>query len=232
MRKQLTTEDELKNLVGTQYVFTEVLPQGDDFELFKKTYKITIDKSELPRNFIVSSKGELIKDFSMTGPQNLGAILKEGIDKTGGLKGAAGYRERLEKSLEAVSAAEQQLSSSQDPLEPLGTLIEMDRTTGKQVSQVRKAIRSIFKTYENDPEKKPLLIQARMLDTGGQLAEQSKSKRAIEMYQRIVAKFPDSPGAKIAAERIAQLERGDEPEEAQPAKAENDEQQAVSEENG
>jgi hypothetical protein len=105
MRKQLTTEAELKDLVGTQYVFTEVLPSGDDFELFKKTYKITIDRKELPRNFIISSKGELVKDFNMTGVQNLGTILKEGIDKTGGLKGAAGYQERLKKSLEAARLA-------------------------------------------------------------------------------------------------------------------------------
>jgi hypothetical protein len=185
-------------------VFTEVLPTGDDFELFKKTYKITIDREQLPRNFIISAQGELLKDFSMQ--VNLGQVLQEGIDKTGGLKGAAGYQERLKKAMALVDEVKASLESSADTLEPYSTVLALDRLQGKQMPEVRKATRRIISGLEKKPEQKALLTQARMLDSAAELASTKRTTKAVEMYRTIVEKFPDSPGAEAATEQIAKLD--------------------------
>lgn len=207
MRKQFTTDSELKDLVGTQYVFVEVMPAGETFDYFKKTYKVEIDRKNLPRNFIISAKGELVKDFSMHEAGGLVAVLKDGIEKTGGLKGAAGAAARLKTALDTVKTNRELLEAEEgDALQPLLALVALDRVHGKQMPEVRKEIKKIVGKFEKDADQKAVLTQARMIDSASQLAEAKKTKRAIEMYQDVVAKYPDTSGAKLAQERITQLE--------------------------
>lgn len=229
MREKLTTDSSVKDLVGTQYVFTEVLPVGEDFELFKKVYKIKIDREQLPRNFIISAKGELLKDFSMNA--DLAAILQEGIEKTGGLKGAAGYQERLKKAMAEVDGAKAQLESSPDALEPVSTILELDRTLGKQMPEVRKETKRILSALEKKPEQKALLTQARMLDSAAKLASEKRTTKAIEMYRTIVEKFPDTPGAKAASDEIAKLDSATnaEPAAEEPAEEEKTDEKKTDE---
>ncbi|RIK79615.1 MAG: hypothetical protein DCC68_12805 [Planctomycetota bacterium] len=227
MREKLTTDSSVKDLVGTQYVFTEVLPVGDDFELFKKVYKIKIDRDQLPRNFIISAQGELLKDFSMN--VDLAAVLQEGIEKTGGLKGAAGYQERLKKAMAELDDVKAKLESSPDALEPISAILELDGTHGKQMPEVRKETKRILSALEKKPEQKALLTQARMLESAAELAAEKRTNKAIEMYRTIIEKFPDTPGAKAAADEIAKLEsatQADPAEEGESDKDESDKGQA------
>jgi hypothetical protein len=227
MREMLTSDSSVKDLVGTQYVFVEVLPVGDDFELFKKVYKIKIDRDQLPRNFIISAKGELLKDFSMNA--DLAGALQEGIEKTGGLKGAAGYQERLKKAMAEVDDVKAKLESSPDALEPISALIELDSTTGKQMPEVRKETKRMITALERKPEQKALLTQARMLISAAELAAENRTIKAIEMYRTILEKFPDSPGAKSASDEIAKLEpasKADSTDEKESSEKESDKKES------
>src|SRR5687768_5713041 len=133
MRKQFKEDSETATLITTQFVFAEMSPRGEEIDLFKKVYNVQInDSKDLPSSFIVSAKGELIARLpGMIPADKLRETLKEGIEKTGGFKGAEGAKRRLEAALKEVESAKGQLESDDSLLEGLMTLSKLERQYGK-----------------------------------------------------------------------------------------------------
>ena len=206
MRKQFKEDSETALLITTQFVFAEVPPRGEEIELFKKVYNVQInDAKDLPSSFIVSSKGELIARLpGMVAADKLRETLKEGIEKTGGFKGAEGAKRRLDAALKEVDSAKAQLESEDSLLEGLLTLVRLERQYSK-IADVKKSIRTILGKAATSPDQKSILQQARMLD-GAQVHVDAKRKtQAVTQYQAVVNKFPDTPAAAIAEEKLGEL---------------------------
>jgi hypothetical protein len=193
-------------------------------DLFEKIYKVDIgDAKSLPRSFILSSKGKLIKDLPGVVPyEQLKGALLEGIEQTGGFKGPEGVKRRLEAAQKELEAVRTQIGSEGTRMEGLVALVKLEKTF-KSIPQVKKDIKTTLATFDRDPAQKPLLIQARMLVTAEEHAAAKKTNKAIESYQLVVQKFPDSEGAKLAEQKISELQSADassaESKDAKPAES-------------
>jgi len=207
MRKQFKEDSETATLITTQFVFAEVLPRGEEIELFKKVYNVQIDGAkDLPSSFIVSAKGELISRLpGMVPGEKLREVLKEGIEKTGGFKGAEGAKRRREAALKEVESAKGQLESEDSVLEGLMTLSKLERQHSK-ITEVKKAIRTILGKAATNAEQKIVLQQARMLDVAQAHIDGKRKTQAIAQYQTVVKKFPDTPAATMAEEKLGELQ--------------------------
>jgi hypothetical protein len=206
MRKQFKEDSETAHLITTQFVFAEVPPRGEEIELFKKVYNVQInDAKDLPSSFIVSAKGELITRLpGMVPADKLREVLKEGIEKTGGFKGAEGAKRRLEAALKEVDSAKEQLESEDSLLDGLMTLIRLERQHSR-IAEVKKSIRTILGKVATSADQKAVLQQARMLDVAQLHVDNKRKTQAIAQYQAVAKKFPDTPAATIAEEKLGEL---------------------------
>jgi hypothetical protein len=242
MRKQFKEDSETAHLITTQFVFAEVPPRGEEIELFKKVYNVQInDAKDLPSSFIVSAKGELIARLpGMVAADKLRETLKEGIEKTGGFKGAEGAKRRLAAAMKEVESAKEQLDSEDSMLEGLMTLARLERQHSR-IAEVKKAIRTVLGKAATDVNQKVVLQQARMLDVAQVHVDAKRKTQAVTQYQAVVKKFPDTPAAAIAEEKLGELnaatptakEREEKPAEeaaASDEKAEKPEKEEASEE--
>jgi hypothetical protein len=207
-------------------VFAEVSGRGEEMDLFKKIYKVEIGgAAELPRSFILSSKGKLIKDLPGVVPyEQLKGALLEGIEQTGGFKGPEGVKRRLEAAYKELEAVRTQVGTEATRIEGLMALVKLEKAY-KGIPQIKKEIKTTLATFDRDPAQKPLLLQARMLVNAEDLAVTKKTKKAIELYQLIVKTYPDSEGAKLAEQKVSELQSAEaasaESKEAKPAEGDS-----------
>ena len=227
MRKQFKEDSETAHLITTQFVFAEVPPRGDEIELFKKVYNVQInDAKDLPSSFIVSAKGELIARLpGMVAADKLRETLKEGIEKTGGFKGAEGAKRRLEAALKDFESAKGQLESEDSLLEGFMTLIRLERQHAK-IAEVKKSIRAILGKASTSADQKTVLQQARMLDVAQIHVDSKRKNQAVAQYQAVVKKFPDTPAAALAEEKLSELNGATTTEKATEEKSDSEEKSA------
>jgi hypothetical protein len=220
MKKRLQSEAELTQLISTQYVFVETSPGDSESKQFIEHYKIKVEG--IPHSCIVSAKGELV-DEAKGAPQGDGLkkLLLAGIEKTGGLKKIASANskksgakitrleaEELEAVLKQVSEAKEKAQTEDTALEGMVTLVGLNRTYTK-IKEVTKEIVPLFATWNKDKAQAALFSQARMLDSAAAAVEQKKEKQAINSYNAIIKKFPDSSASKIAEEKLEELKNGE-----------------------
>jgi hypothetical protein len=219
MKKRLQSEPELTKLITTQYVFVEASPGDSESKQFIEHYKIQV--SGIPHSCIVSAKGELV-DEAKGAPQGDGLkqLLLKGIEKTGGFKSLASANpkkttkitklepEELEGVLKQVAEAKEKLDGEETALEGMVTLLGLNRTYTK-IKEVTKEIVPTFATLNKDKAQAAILSQARMLDAAAAAVEQKKEKQAINSYNAVIKKFPDSTAAKFAQEKLDELKNGE-----------------------
>jgi hypothetical protein len=141
----------------------------------------------------------------MVAPDKLREALKEGIDKTGGFKGAEGAKRRREAAIKEVESAKGQLEAEDSLLDGLMTLIKLERQHAK-IADVKKSIRMILGKAALDANQKVVLQQARMLDGAQTHVEAKRKTQAVTQYQAVVKKFPDTPAATLAEEKLGELQ--------------------------
>ena len=227
MVERFEKEAELTQLIRTQYVFIETSPGSSENKAFIEHYKLKIEG--IPHICIVSAKGELV-DEAKGAPQGEGLkkLLMAGIEKTGGMKKIASGNpkkgnakitklepEELEGVLKQVAEAKEKLDGEETALEGMVALLGLNRTYTK-IKEVTKEIVPTFATLNKDKAQAAILSQARILDAAAAAVEQKKEKMAINSYNAVIKKFPDSTAAKFAQEKLDELKNG-EADSAKPA---------------
>jgi hypothetical protein len=200
-------------------VFIETSPGSSENKPFIEHYKLKIEG--IPHIVIVSAKGEMV-DEAKGAPQGEGLkkLLMEGIEKTGGMKKFASATkkpgakitklepEELEGVLKQVSEAKEKAETEDTALEGMVALVGLNRTYTK-IKDVTKEIVPLFAKWNKDKAQAALFSQARMLDSAAAQAEQKKEKQAINSYNVVIKKFPDSSAAKFAQEKLDELNSGE-----------------------
>jgi len=202
MKKRLQTEPELTALITTQYVFVEASASEPTAKQFIEQYKITVNG--VPHTTIVSSKGELLTErVGLPRDSGLLGLLKEGIDKSGGMKDTAEVKRQkeVEAAVKQIAAAKEKLSKEETMVEAMVELVAINRKFAR-VKEVKKEMTLVFAAINKDKAQVAVLAQARMLDTADAAVEAKKDKVAEVAYEAVIKKYPDTPAAKYAHEKL------------------------------
>jgi hypothetical protein len=84
------------------------------------------------------------------------------------------------------------------------TLIRLERQHSR-IAEVKKSIRTILGKVATSADQKAVLQQARMLDVAQLHVDNKRKTQAIAQYQAVAKKFPDTPAATIAEEKLGEL---------------------------
>jgi glutaredoxin len=202
MKKRLQTEPELTALITTQYVFIEASASEPTAKQFIEQYKITV--SGVPHTTIVSSKGELLTErVGLPRDSGLLGLLKEGIDKSGGMKDTAEVKRQkeVEAAVKQIAAAKDKLSNEETMVAAMVELVAINRKFAR-VKEVKKEMTPVFAAINKDKSQVAVLAQARMLETADAAVEAKKDKVAEAAYDAVIKKYPDTPAAKYAHEKL------------------------------
>lgn len=202
MKNRLQNEPELRTLITSQYVFVETSAAEPTAKQFIEQYKISV--RGVPHTTIVSSKGELVTE--RTGlPRDNGLLdfLKEGIDKSGGMKDTAEVKRQKEAdaAIKQIAAAKEKLSKEDTMVEAMVELVAISRKFAR-VKEVKKETTLAFAAINKDKAQAPILVQARMLDAADAAVEAKKDKIAEAAYEAVIKKYPDTPAAKYAHAKL------------------------------
>jgi cell fate (sporulation/competence/biofilm development) regulator YmcA (YheA/YmcA/DUF963 family) len=113
-----------------------------------------------------------------------------------------------EQGQAAVTEAERQLASSDEGLAGALSLVEVVRQFKKLPAVVKQAA-EVKKTASKDPALRQLFTQATALDKARALEAGNKPERAAEAYRAAIKKYPDTPAAAFAQERLDALAAAD-----------------------
>jgi glutaredoxin len=212
MKNKLKNEAELNKLIKTQYVFVEADASDAESKKFIEHYKVNVDG--VPHTCIVSAQGELVAQAGgLPQGDGLSKLLKEGIDKTGGMKSLAsatpkknGPVTKLEQAeldtvLKEIAAAKEKLAAEDTVVEGMVELLAINRKFSR-VNDVKKETGPIFAEINKDKTQKEILAQARMLDSAAAAIDSKKEKLGESTYQSVIKKYPDSSAAKFAQEKL------------------------------
>jgi hypothetical protein len=125
----------------------------------------------------------------------------------------------LEEAKAELEKAEQQLASSEDELLGAVSVLRIQRTFQpfKDVVKTALQLRSKFQK-----EKKQVMAQAELIDAAAKLEEIKSYDRATKAYQLVAQKFPNSPAAELAKERMEKMEEAKSERGAKKAGAKKD----------
>lgn len=202
MKKRLQTEPELNSLITTQYVFVEANTADPTAKQFIEQFKLSI--SGVPHSSIVSSKGELLADqVGLPQGDGLLRLLKEGIDKSGGMKDTAEVRRQkeVEAAVKQIAAAKEKLSNEETMIQGMIEIVAISRKFARE-KEVKKETTLVLAAINKDKTQAPVLVQARMLDAADAAVEAKKDKVAETAYEAVIKKYPDTPAAKYAHEKL------------------------------
>lgn len=202
MKKRLQTEPELTALITTQYVFVETNAAEPTAKQFIEQYKLTV--SGVPHTTIVSSQGELVTErVGLPRDAGLLGLLKEGIDKSGGMKDTAEVKAKkeAEAAIKQIAAAKEKLSDEETRIAAMVELVALSRKFAR-VKEVKKETTLVFAAINKDKAQAPVLVQARMLDAADAAVEAKKDKIAEAAYEAVIKKYPDTLAARYAHEKL------------------------------
>jgi len=115
----------------------------------------------------------------------------------------------LEKQGQAiVTSARQQVQQPEQLAVGTVAMVRARRLYGK-LSAVRTDLDAVQDVVSKTPEGDATIQQAEALDKGRALDEAGETTAALETYREVVAKFPKTQVAEMAAKRIQQLQRSD-----------------------
>jgi glutaredoxin len=212
MKDKLKNEAELNKLIKSQYIFVEADADDAESKKFIEHYKVEV--KGVPHTCIVSAQGELVtQQRGMPQGDGLSNLLKEGIDKTGGMKSLASESSKktgpatklepaeLEAVVKEIAAAKEKLSAEDTVIEGMVELLAINRKFSR-VNEVKKETGPIFGDINKDKAQKDVLVQARMLDSAAAAIESKKDKLGESTYQSVIKKYPDSAAAKYAQAKL------------------------------
>lgn len=114
-------------------------------------------------------------------------------------------KQLADKALARAQEAEQQLAAGDAEQVFSGALVlcETMRTYGK-LPAVKEVLAPRIKKLRSQAETRPVLQQAEAFDRA-QAAAARQPKRAAAAYRQVVHRYPDSPAAKLAQQRLDEL---------------------------
>ena len=86
----------------------------------------------------------------------------------------------------------------------------------KKLPQAVKAINEAKKKPSKDAKIRELLLQGGLIDKARSLAKRKNLEKAVEAFELIVSRYPDTPAAELAKSEAAQLKAGGEAAVAKP----------------
>jgi tetratricopeptide (TPR) repeat protein len=108
-----------------------------------------------------------------------------------------------EEAKAAIGEAGDQLASETDALNGAVTFARLARVY-KRLPAVLRLVNDAKKEHK-DPALKPLFTQASLIDKAQVFAEQGQAERAVQAFQSVVTRYPDTPAAELAQARMVEL---------------------------
>jgi hypothetical protein len=134
---------------------------------------------------------------------------------TGSFEPAAVEVEKLWSEIEStltesIETADRQLSSdtastSEEGVSAAAQLLEISRMTNKSMPEIARQSKRMIAQHKKSPELRDVFKHAELIAKADAL-EVKNSKQARAAYQAVIDKYPDTPVADLAAERLARLE--------------------------
>ncbi|RPI90903.1 MAG: hypothetical protein EHM42_00640 [Planctomycetaceae bacterium] len=111
-----------------------------------------------------------------------------------------------DRARNGLKDAEKRLNTRDKALDGAMALLQLDQTFARH-STAHSPITQALEARRQDSSKAPLLDQAALALSAQRLETDKKRTEALAVWQELVEKHPDTPGAALAARRIADLER-------------------------
>lgn len=114
--------------------------------------------------------------------------------------------ELAERAKAALADAEKKLESKDKPFDGALALVEAQRQFG-ELAAAKELLDAAVTQCNEDPKMADLLAQAELFEKGRHLEGQRKWREALEAFQELAEKHPDSPGTTQAAKHVTDLEK-------------------------
>ena len=106
----------------------------------------------------------------------------------------------------ALAATDKKIKDPKTAFDGLLALVAVERNY-RPLRELRKPIAAAMRTVRKDAALRDLLEQAKLVDRAGKHESEKKLKQALSAWQLVLSKYPKTPSAKRAAERIAAIEK-------------------------
>lgn len=106
----------------------------------------------------------------------------------------------------ALAEADKKIKDPQTAFDGLSALVVVERNYSR-LPELRKPITAAMRAARKDAALRDLLKQAKLVDRAGKYESEKKLKQALSAWRLVLSKFPRTPSAKRAAERIAAIEK-------------------------
>lgn len=109
------------------------------------------------------------------------------------------------KGKKQLADAQKKVKETNTAFEGLLEMVQADRHYGR-LPELRKPFNLALRDVRKDAKLRPLLLQANAVDRARGFEDSGNKRSALNAWKQVVEKYPNTPAAKIAAERIKELE--------------------------
>jgi hypothetical protein len=106
----------------------------------------------------------------------------------------------------ALAEADKKIKDPLTAFDGLSALVVVERNYSR-LPELRKPIKAAMRAARKDAALRDLLKQAKLVDRAGKYESEKKLKQALSAWRLVQSKFPNTPSAKRAAERIVAIEK-------------------------
>jgi hypothetical protein len=112
----------------------------------------------------------------------------------------------LKKGKAALAVAEKKIKDPKTTFDGLSALLEIERNYSR-LPILRKQIVAVIRSAQKNTTHRALLEQAKLVDRANQYEKDKRLTLASKTWQAVLTKFPNTSSAKLAAERLAALQK-------------------------